>query len=345
MRGVERRRCRAVRDGDRHVPVAVLVEDHVAGPGVGERPRGDGVVALPDRRRARPASRGRRRSRSMSSLRQVQRDVAEAVDVEHRRQRRCRRSKTGSRQLEPDERVGRERWPELLERRRRSRGGRRRARRGRGRETCARSTAAHRRGSRARAPRRSRPAPRPAAAARCRGRRTAGRRCLAGRRAGGSPPTPGSTTARCTPTGMYGQRVRQHERALEDRLWRDAVGDVDHPRVGRDPGDDAVAGADEVVLQPEVAEEADDHRSRLAGGLRRATRPPRRATSPSRSCVSASASTSTPASRAARVVSGPDRDRRDAGAERREGARGGRRGEHDEVAVGRSLPATSSRVR
>ena len=28
-------------------------------------------------------------------------------------------------------------------------------------------------------------------------------------------PDPGSTTARCTPSGMYGQRVREHERALQ----------------------------------------------------------------------------------------------------------------------------------
>ena len=34
------------RDRDRHVPVAVLVQDHVSRPGVGERPRHDRVVAL-----------------------------------------------------------------------------------------------------------------------------------------------------------------------------------------------------------------------------------------------------------------------------------------------------------
>ena len=81
------------------------------------------------------------------------------------------------------------------------------------------------------------------------------------------------------------------------------MGDVDHPRVRRDPRDDAVTGADEVVLQPEVAEKADDHASTVAGDL--PTHGLTAATSPSRSCVSASASTSTPASRAARVVSGP----------------------------------------
>ena len=48
MRRVQRRRCGAVRDGDRHVAVAVLVEDRVAGPGVRERPRGHRVVALPE---------------------------------------------------------------------------------------------------------------------------------------------------------------------------------------------------------------------------------------------------------------------------------------------------------
>ena len=46
-----------------------------------------------------------------------------------------------------------------------------------------------------------------------------------------SPPTPGSTTARCTPGGMYGTRAGEHERALRHRLRRDPVGDVDDLRV------------------------------------------------------------------------------------------------------------------
>ncbi len=49
-----------------------------------------------------------------------------------------------------------------------------------------------------------------------------------------SVPTCGSTTATCTPTGMYGQRVAQHERALAHGVAGDAVGDVDDlaPRGG-----------------------------------------------------------------------------------------------------------------
>jgi hypothetical protein len=35
------------------------------------------------------------------------------------------------------------------------------------------------------------------------------------------------------------------------------VGDVDHVDIGRDALDDAVTGADEVVLQAEVGEEGD----------------------------------------------------------------------------------------
>ena len=47
--GVARSICGrvAVRDRDRHVPIAVLVEDHVSGARVRERSRGNGVVALP----------------------------------------------------------------------------------------------------------------------------------------------------------------------------------------------------------------------------------------------------------------------------------------------------------
>ena len=60
--------------------------------------------------------------------------------------------------------------------------------------------------------------------------------------------------------GHVRKGVREHERSLEDGLGRDPVGDVDDSRLGRDPQDDAVAGADEVVLEPEVAEEGDDHR-------------------------------------------------------------------------------------
>ncbi len=60
------------------------------------------------------------------------------------------------------------------------------------------------RGSRARAPRRCPRARRQEAAGRCRARRRAGPRGRGARAPAGSPPTPGSTTARWTPTGMYG---------------------------------------------------------------------------------------------------------------------------------------------
>ena len=52
-----------------------------------------------------------------------------------------------------------------------------------------------------------------------------------------------------------GQRTPQHERAGADVVARDAVRDVDDPRVGRGPRDHAVAHADEVVVVAVVAEE------------------------------------------------------------------------------------------
>ena len=115
---------------------------------------------------------------------------------------------------------------------------------------------------------------RPASAGRCRARRRCGRRSLRTAIARRLPPTSGSTTARWTPTGMYGDRVRQHERALQHCLRRDAVRHVDHASVGGDPCHHAVARADEVVLQPEVGEER-DARSRPTTPSDRA--PPRRA--------------------------------------------------------------------
>ena len=53
--------------------------------------------------------------------------------------------------------------------------------------------------------------------------------------------------------GHVRQRVSQHERALQDLLRIDAVGDVDDLDLGRDPLHDAVARADEVVGDAEVA--------------------------------------------------------------------------------------------
>ena len=60
--------------------------------------------------------------------------------------------------------------------------------------------------------------------------------------------------------GHVRQRVREHERALQHGLRRDPVRDVDDLRLRRDALDHAVAGADEVVLEPEVGEEGDEHR-------------------------------------------------------------------------------------
>ena len=59
--------------------------------------------------------------------------------------------------------------------------------------------------------------------------------------------------------GHVRQRVAEHERALEHVLRRDPVRDVDDFYLRRDSLDHAVARADEVVLQPEVGEERDDH--------------------------------------------------------------------------------------
>jgi hypothetical protein len=57
------------------------------------------------------------------------------------------------------------------------------------------------------------------------------------------------------PRREVGQRAPQHERAGADVVARDPVRDVDDPRVGRGPGDHAVAHADEVVVVAVVAEE------------------------------------------------------------------------------------------
>ena len=54
-------------------------------------------------------------------------------------------------------------------------------------------------------------------------------------------------------------RVGEDERTLEHRRRRNAVGDVDDLRLGRDPLHHAVTRADEVVLEPEVGQERDEH--------------------------------------------------------------------------------------
>ena len=90
-------------------------------------------------------------------------------------------------------------------------------------------------------PRRRRSARPPASAARCRARPGTGlrRRCGARPRAA-APPTPGSTTATCTPAARR-QRPLQHQRAVDDVLRR-----IPWPRsitraVRRDPRDHRVA--------------------------------------------------------------------------------------------------------
>ena len=76
--------------------------------------------------------------------------------------------------------------------------------------------------------------------------------------------------------GQVRHRAGEHDRALRDRLRRDAVRDVEDRRVARDPLHHAVADADEVVLEPEVGQERDRSRTRLRG-LSRTPPPPRRA--------------------------------------------------------------------
>ena len=58
-------------------------------------------------------------------------------------------------------------------------------------------------------------------------------------------------------------RVGEHERALQHRLGRDAVRDVDDLRVRGDGLHHAVARPHEVVLEPEVAQERDEHERNL----------------------------------------------------------------------------------
>ena len=154
-------------------------------------------------------------------------------------------------------------------------------------------------------------------------------RSASGRRA---PPTPGSTTARWLPTGMYGIVFASTSAPCRICLRRDPVRDVDDLRLGRDPLDHAVAGADEVVLKPEVAQEGDEHAAEPiaaseAGDVVRLglahdldARFPRRL-------------------RRQR----PDADRRDVDAEPPERTRGGRGREHDEIAL-RAARAASARA-
>ena len=65
--------------------------------------------------------------------------------------------------------------------------------------------------------------------------------------------------------GHVRHRVREHERALEHLLRRDPVRHVDDLHVWGDRLDDAVTGADEIVLEAEVAQESDEHAPTLSG--------------------------------------------------------------------------------
>ena len=100
------------------------------------------------------------------------------------------------------------------------------------------------------------------------------------------------------PLGHVRQRVSQHERALQDRLRRDAVGDVDDLDLGRDPLHHAVAGAHEIVGDAEVREEG-DREGHLASERSDGVDEPVEIV-PLRLCDHAD-----PASRAAAVVCGP----------------------------------------
>ncbi len=64
-----------------------------------------------------------------------------------------------------------------------------------------------------------------------------------------APPTPGSTTARCTPGGRERQRPREPPRARAHVLRRHAVPEVHHPRRRRDPRDHALDHADVLVAR------------------------------------------------------------------------------------------------
>ena len=55
------------------------------------------------------------------------------------------------------------------------------------------------------------------------------------------------------------ERVREHDRALQHAVPLDPVGDVEDLDLGRDHLHHAVAGADEIVLEAEVAQEGDQH--------------------------------------------------------------------------------------
>ena len=199
-RGVQHPRRASSRDRERHVLVAVLVEDHVARPRVGERPRHHRVVALARELELDARSRDDPELLDVVAV-EVEGDVAEAVDVEERRVDRA----VGDdrlRQIEPNEALRIDGRAELREgdpvRQMRRSGAEEIASVERPRDRLERVV----RDSPARAP------------PRCPARLAAGSssplsgptysRPSSSRSASGrlGPPTPGSTIARWTPTGM-----------------------------------------------------------------------------------------------------------------------------------------------
>ena len=85
-RRMEHARGASARDRERHVLVAVLVEDHVSRPGVGERSGHDRVVPLSGELELDPRARDDPECLDVVAI-EVERDVAKAVDVEERRAR------------------------------------------------------------------------------------------------------------------------------------------------------------------------------------------------------------------------------------------------------------------
>ena len=192
--------CRAPGDRERHVPVAVLVQDHVSRSRVRERPGHDRVVPLTGELELDAGSRDDSERLDVVAV-EVERDVAEAVDVE---QRRIDRIISDDRlwNIEADQALGSTGGPSSAS------GTPSGEVRGRRREEIAAMERPRDRlervlrDSRARGQRRCPLSPRRAAGAVVRpdveGRPSASR-SASGRR---GPPTPGSTIARCTPTGM-----------------------------------------------------------------------------------------------------------------------------------------------
>jgi hypothetical protein len=268
-------------DCDRHVAVAVLVEDHVPRPGVGE------TCARRRRSTARPRARARRASpepgrRARPPRGEVEGDVAANCRLEHHRvdTGRPRSGAAGDRagRVRPDRAAA-----QLGERHAVREMRARPARRDPGRGTSARCVRARTRGSRA--PTSAIPPARPPADRSPLSGPT--KRCPSGRRGRRAPhaPTPGRRPARCTPTACTGACSRARGRPAA----RPSAGMPCVTSITRASGailrDHAVARADEVVLETEVAQEADDHAARVYDARRtldrldeavEVARPPRR---------------------------------------------------------------------